>query len=131
MSELRIRVFESLSQDEVDTVNDFLKEMGDSVVKVDSHATGYNNSFLNFVVTYKHSKYNSTNSDIRVEYLSYVSDLNKFLEEIGDRFISKEISECHHYVTYYVPKTTDDNDNDNKKEKTDDERKVEQENALG
>lgn len=130
MSELRIKVFKRLTEYDAERVNDFLKEIGDSVVKVDSHASGGDNTYLNFIVTYKYSKYNSTNSDIRVEYLNFVTDLNEFLEKIGDRFISKHISDCHHYVTYYVPKTTED-ESDNKKVKSDEERKVEQEKALG
>lgn len=123
MSELRIKVFKRLLNGNWNKVNDFLKEIGDSVVKVDSHASGSDNSCLDFIVTYKHSKYNSTNSDIRVEHLGSIIKLNEFLEKIGDRFISKEISKCSHYVTYYVPKTTD--------EDADVERKVEQEKALG
>jgi hypothetical protein len=125
MSELRIKVFKRLLNGNWNKVNDFLKEIGDSVVKVDSHASGSDNSCLDFIVTYKHSKYNSTNSDIRVEYLGSIIKLNEFLEKIGDRFISKEISNCSHYVTYYVPKTT------NTETETETEKESKRENALG
>jgi hypothetical protein len=134
MNEIRIKAFQQISLYEMDTVNNFLEEIGDSVISVNSFPYGSSNQYFNFVVSYNVNDYNKNNSIRKVKSFRDVADLNVFLKKIGDRFISKSAvydnGYTYHYVDYYeLIQNTDSKSNS--KSKSEEEKKIEKEKALG
>jgi hypothetical protein len=117
----KVKLFEQIDNDDISKVNDFLEEIGNNVVSVNTTPRGSSSQYVNYSIVYK----DMSESSVEITKFSNSIRANQFIEELGNKFISIDIKERQYdtnfYVTYYKKKI--------KKDSTKEESKPE--NALG
>ena len=99
-----LKYYKNVNEYDMDNINKFLTELGNRFVSISTTPTYNDNIYNNIIIAYKKEEYVKPLTNVKL--CSTLDKLNDFLDEIGNRFVSKDTvysQSCGrgiHYVTY-------------------------------